>query len=291
MPRIAPDGCSPRRGRWSRFARRCAAALAAGLFAASALPVAAAQPRAPTVETHDGDDPFYCAERKLGHWFYCSRPRPTPDDAATPQASPTPSAAELVEAITKQLRELKARAILEPTAPNITAYIRFQREQLNRASLFSDVWQRAIWQDPSLDYTLERPVGTLAKRAWSDARHAERDDVMRKLSQRYGLFYFFAASCGACETMSPIVRAVAQTWRIELRAISTDGGPSKHFERYTVETNQRARMGLEPRITPAVVLWDSRALRAIPIGYGVMSADELQDRIYLLTTKDPGRDY
>lgn len=291
MPRVASDSCPARRGRWSRFARRCAAVLAAGLFVATTVPTAAAPDRAPSVDTHDGDDRFYCAERKLGRWFYCSLPSPQPDEAAKPQAPPQTSAVERLEVITGELRELKARAILEPTAPNITAYIRFQREQLNRASLFSDVWQRAIWQDPSLDYTLERPVGTLAKRAWSDARHAERDDVMRKLSQRYGLFYFFAASCGACETMSPIVRSVAQTWRIELRAISTDGGSSKHFERYTVETNQRARMGLEPRITPAVVLWDSRALRAIPIGYGVMSADELQDRIYLLTTKEPGRDY
>ena len=291
MPRIAPEGCPAPRGSGLCIVRRCGAAIGAALLALAAVPSAAAPARAPAVDTHDGDDPFYCAERKLGRWFYCSPPSPAPADAAKPQAPPQTSAAERLEAITGELRELKARAILEPTAPNITAYIRFQREQLDRASLFSDVWQRAIWQDPSLDYTLERPVGTLAKRAWSDARHAERDEVMRKLSQRYGLFYFFAASCGACEVMSPIVRAVAQTWRIELRAISTDGGPSKHFERYTVETNQRARMGLEPRITPAVVLWDSRALRAIPIGYGVMSADELQDRIYLLTTKDPGRDY
>ncbi len=257
---------------------------------ATALPASAAPPASPTVETHDGEDPFYCQDRKLGTWFYCAKPKPAAKiDARAPANAQT--AAVQLEAITAQLRELKARAILEPTKPNITAYIRFQREQLDRASLFSDVWQRAIWQDPSLDYTLQRPVGTLAKRAWTDARSSERDQVMRTLSRRYGLFYFFASTCGACEVMSPIIRSVAATWHIELRAISTDGGPSKHFERYTAETNQRVRMGLEPRITPAVVLWDAAKSRAIPIGYGVMSADELQDRIYLLTTKDPGRDY
>lgn len=31
--------------------------------------------------------------------------------------------------------------------------------------------------------------------------------------------------------------------------------------------------------------------RPIPIGYGVLSADELQDRIYLLTSKEAGHDY
>jgi conjugal transfer pilus assembly protein TraF len=173
----------------------------------------------------------------------------------------------------------------------VTAYIRFQREQLDRASLFSDVWQRAIWQDPDLDYTLQRPVSTLGKRQWQDARSSERDTVMGNLSQRYGLFYFFAQSCGACEVMSPIVQGVASTWHITVRAISTDGGPSRHFPNYTVETNQRTRMGLEPKVTPAVVLWDAAKGRAIPVGYGVMSADELQDRIYLLTSKEAGRDY
>ena len=72
--------------------------------------------------------------------------------------------------VTAELRELKARAILDPTPANVTAYIRYQRAQLDRASLFGDVWQRAIWQTPEIDYTLQRPVGTLAKRGTGAAR-------------------------------------------------------------------------------------------------------------------------
>ena len=232
-------------------------------------------------------DSFYCEERRLGYWFYCERPKPPEQDVPASAASATSQ----LDAITATLRELKAKAILEPTAANVTAYIRFQRAQLDRASLFSDVWQRAIWQDPELDYTLQRPVSTLGKRQWQDSRSAERNAAMARLSERYGLFYFFAQSCGACEVMSPIVQGIASTWHIAVRAISTDGGPSRHFPNYTVETNQRGRMGLEPKITPAVVLWDAQTGRPIPIGYGVMSADELQDRIYLLTSKEAGRDY
>jgi conjugal transfer pilus assembly protein TraF len=114
---------------------------------------------------------------------------------------------------------------------------------------------------------------------------------MAHLGDRYGLFYFFAQTCGACEVMSPIVKAVADRWQLTVRAISTDGGPSRHFPNYTVENGQRPRMGLEPKITPALVLWDSEAKRAIPIGYGILSADELQDRIFLLTSKEAGHDY
>jgi conjugal transfer pilus assembly protein TraF len=258
-----------------------------GLLAAAATPLRAEEP--PAVQTAEQQDSFYCHERKLGYWFYCARPKAEKPQTEVPQKPE--SATEQLDTVTATLRELKAKAILEPTPANVTAYIRFQREQLDRASLFSDVWQRAIWQDPELDYTLQRPVSTLGKRQWQDDRNAERDAAMARLSQRYGLFYFFAQSCGACEVMSPIVLGVASRWRITMRAISTDGGPSRHFPGYTVETNQRARLGLEPKITPAVVLWDAVKNRPIPIGYGVMSADELQDRIYLLTSKEAGRDY
>jgi len=268
----------------NRPARRLpAACLTLAILLTTAAPAYAQEP--PLVATGDGQDSFYCEKRRLGYWFYCTRPRPS--ETPEPAAPPAPSATSQLDAITAQLRELKAKAILEPTPANVTAYIRFQREQLDRASLFSDVWQRAIWQDPELDYTLQRPVST----QWQDARSAERNAVMAQLGARYGLFYFFAQSCGACEVMSPIVQSVASTWHIAVRAISTDGGPSRHFPNYTVETNQRTRMGLEPKVTPAVVLWDALKGQAIPIGYGVMSADELQDRIYLLTSKEAGRDY
>ncbi|MCC6479005.1 MAG: conjugal transfer protein TraF [Sphingomonadaceae bacterium] len=264
-------------------------ALLALTIAASATSAALAQVPQPPTDTIEARDAFYCEERKLGYWFYCEKPKPEPE-TQTPTL-PSESAVTRLDAITAELRELKARAILEPSPANVTAYIRLQRAQLDRASLFSDVWQRAIWQDPGLDYTLQRPVSTLGKRQWQDARTAERNAVMANLSKRYGLFYFFAQSCGACNVMSPIVRSVTTNWGMTVRAISTDGGPSAQFPDYIVETNQRAKMGLEPRVTPAVVLWDALKGRPIPIGYGVMSADELQDRIYLLTQKEAGHDY
>lgn len=247
---------------------------------------------AQSLESAGSADALYCQKRKLGYWFYCSKPGPKDDEEAkTAPSAPPPSAAERLDAVTRQLRELKARAILEPSQENVTGYIRFQREQLDRASLFSDVWQRAIWQQPDLDYTLQRPVSTLAKRQWQDSRNGARNSVMANLGKRYGLFYFFAQSCGACEVMSPIVKSVSSRWKLTVRAISTDGGPSRHFPKYSVETGQRTKMGLEPKITPALVLWDALKNRPIPIGYGILSADELQDRIYLLTSKEVGHDF
>jgi len=234
------------------------------------------------------DDPFYCQERHLGTWFYCTRPKPK---EATPATPPAPTASEQLDQVTAELRELKAKAILDPSETNIEAYIRFQRAQLDRSSMFADMWQRAVWQHPDLDYTLQRPVSTLAKRQWIDNRKTDKDAALAALGQRYGIFYFFAQSCAACDVFSPILKSVADSHGIHVMAISTDGGPSSTFHNYVVDSGQRERMGLHDNVTPAVILFDTATQRALPIGYGVMAADELMDRIFALTATQPGKDY
>lgn len=231
----------------------------------------------------------WCEQRKLGSYFYCSKPKPKEKPA---QAAPAPSsAAERLDAITQDLREKKAKAILEPTEENIAAYVKFQREQLDRSSHFADQWQRLLWQDPELDYTLERPVGTLAKRLFTDARKVNRETALAHLSERYGLFYFFASDCGACTIFSPILKSVADSSKLTVMAVSTDGGPSEHFPKYVVDSGQRERMGVPTKAVPAVVLFDTQTKTAIPVGYGVLAADELMERIFVLTEKEVGSDY
>lgn len=261
------------------------AAPAALLVASNAAVFAA---NADGVEVDHREDALYCQERKLGTWFYCEEPKEAPRTAAVPRAS----SREQLAAISVELEELKARAILEPSAENVTAYVRYQREQLDRSSLFADVWQRALWQDPSLDYTLQRPVSTLGKRAWIDQRKADRDLVMAQLSRRYGVFYFYASSCGACDIFAPILKAVSDKFEMAVLAVSMDGGPSSIFSNYVVDSGQYERLGLgTERQVPALVLFDSVTKQPMPIGYGILSQDEIMDRVFQLTQVQAGSDY
>lgn len=269
--------------------------LAAGLPAAVlgqdvAGPTPAGQSRATSADAASpAGDEFYCRQRKLGTWFYCDRPKPSSPDRSP--SSPTAPAAQQLAAIGRELDELKARAILEPSEENVTAYIRFQREQLDRASTFSDQWQRTIWQNPDLDYTLQRPVSTLGKRAWLDNRSAEEDQALARLSERYGIFYFYAQSCGACDIFAPILKALADKSGFSVVAVSMDGGPNKTFPNYVVDVGQHERMGLKNRATPALVLFDTATKRPIPIGTGILTADEIRERIFTLTNTKVGSDF
>ena len=236
-----------------------------------------------------GQDPFYCGERKLGTWFYCERPK-VPDKTKASAAATVPYRKQL-DQIGAQLEELKAKAILEPTPDNVIAYVRYQREQLDRASTFTDVWERAIWQHSDLDYTLQRPVDTLGKTAWLAQRKTDQEAVMASLSERYGLFLFYSASCGACDVFAPIVRSLADKYNISVLAVSMDGGPNANFPRFVVNHGQYQKMGLSGGQVPALVLFDTYLKKPIPIGYGVMAEDEVMSRIFTLTSVKPGSDF
>lgn len=234
-------------------------------------------------------DAFYCGERKLGTWFYCEKPKPNPSERKA--AQPAQSAAEQLAAIGKELDEKKARAILDPTPENVSSYISYQRQQLNRASSFADMWRRSIWQNPELDYTLQRPVNQLGKRTWLDTRTADKNRVLGSISKRYGVFYFYSSACAACEVFGPIMRSVSDRFGLTVMAVSLDGGPSKTFPNFTVDTGQYRAMGMQGGQVPALVLFDTVTKRPMPIGYGVMAADEVMDRIFTLTSVEPGSDF
>jgi conjugal transfer pilus assembly protein TraF len=245
---------------------------------------------APAASAAPDQDPFYCGERKLGTWFYCERPQ-DPDRAAQHPGASSPTYRQQLDQVGRRLEELKAKAIIEPTTDNIVAYIRYQRQQLDRASTFTDVWQRAIWQHPELDYTLQRPVDSIGKTAWLDQRKTDQEAVMANLSARYGLFFFYSASCGACEVFSPIVRSLADKYHLSVLPVSMDGGPNKSFPRFAVNRGQYEKMGLSGGQVPALVLFDTYLKKPIPIGYGAMAEDEVMQRIFDLTSVKPGSDY
>ena len=95
-------------------------------------------------------------EAPLGWHFYCDRDEKKDEETQAGQ-TPPPSAKERIHSLRKALEDARAQAILEPTPQNVTAYLRLQQEALQSAAAFSDAFRRAVWANPSLDYTLRRP--------------------------------------------------------------------------------------------------------------------------------------
>ena len=235
----------------------------------------------------------------LGWHFYCDRreeemesQRAEPaSDQPDPSPDPAQSASKRIEAMRKALEEARAEAILNPTPENVTAYLRLQQETLQRAAVFSDAFRRTVWATPELDYTLRRPVGALAKQVWSDGRREARDAVLAGLSERYGLIYLGQGACAGCRVFGPLLRAFATRHGLDVLAVSLDGGALEGWPGAVPDNGRAARLGLGNAPVPALALFDTKTQRVVPVGFGVMAEDEMAERIYALTSLEPGHDY
>ena len=230
----------------------------------------------------------------LGWHFYCDRNREDAEEDAPrtppPPARPSNPMEQILE-MRQALEEARARAILEPNAENVTAYLHLQKEALQRAASFSDAFRRTVWASPDLDYTLKRPVGALAKKLWSDERRAERAAVLARLGERYGLIYLGNAKCPGCRVFGPLLRAFALRHGLDVLAVSLTGEPLEGWPEAVPDQGRAARLGLKSRVVPAVFLYDTRTGRALPVSFGVVAEDQLAERIFVLTAREVGHDY
>ena len=207
------------------------------------------------------------------------------------EAAPVDSATAKILAMRQRLEERRAAAVLDPSAENVVAYLRLQQEALQRASAFSDAFRRAVWATPELDYTLKRPVGALAKQLWSDERRDVRDGVLAELGERYGLIYLGDAGCAGCRVFGPLLRAFALRHGLDVLAVSLTGEPLEGWPEAVPDNGRAARLGLGGVPVPAVVLFDTETGRALPVAFGVIAEDQLAERLFVLTSLEPGHDY
>ena len=242
----------------------------------------------------------------LGWHFYCDRVEPEEVSEAEAGKTPMPNnsqtqpaetedqeetAVSQIQKIRKELEEARAAAILDPTPEKVADYLHRQKLALEKASTFSDVFRRTVWMTPELDYTLKRPVGALAKRLWSDERRAERDGVLVKLGERYGLIYLGEAGCAGCRVFGPLLRVFSMRHGLDVLAVSLGGGPLEGWPEAVPDNGRAGRLGLGGAPLPAVVLFDTMTKKVLPVGFGVLAEDQLAERIFLSVSREIGDDY
>lgn len=218
------------------------------------------------------------APRKTGNDF---------EDAGDPQAAGDPL--DQLKRLQETVARAEAKAVLYPTPENVTEYLRLNQWQLDQSSRFSDVWRRVVWQNPELDYSLRRPVSNLAVHEYQDGRRADRTEAVARVAASHGLFFFFKGSCPYCHAFGPILRRFSERYGIEVLPVSLDGGTLPEFPDPRRDTRVASELGVST--VPSLFLVDPQQRNVIPLGSGVMSADELAERIYVLTQTAPGRDY
>lgn len=217
---------------------------------------------------------------------------------AKPPAEPPKKAAKAKKPYTQltnkelgaEIERLLAVAVEKQTPEAVKEYMFLQQYAMDRASSFSDVFRRTVWTTPELDYSLRsRPTNAIALAAYDQQRDGKRASVSNQLGKTHGVFFFFRGSCTYCHQLAPILKMYQRMYGVEVFPVSIDGGTMPEFP--NARPDNGASQNLNITAVPAVFLADKRTGQIQPIGYGVMSLEEIVNRVYVLTSTEPGQEY
>lgn len=247
------------------------------------------------------DNKFWQTRRE--GWFWYRNP---PAAVQVPQAMPAPPAGSVPQAprITNapttalpekslkdieefenfqfKLESLRKVAIINPTPQNVREYMVHERMAYKQATVFAQVQQTLNWVDPvfaeqSADL---RPVNSTAMRVWDQQRIESKRAFVTRLAKTHGLYLFLRSDCAYCHVFSPLIKRFGQQTGMTVFPVTLDGGGNADFPTPVPDNGMAARLGI--KIVPALVLAEPSMRDFQVLSFGVLSEEEILDRIYAL---------
>lgn len=194
------------------------------------------------------------------------------------------------KAMQKELKDLREIAIVDPTYNNVKSYISYQLKVQKKAAVFTDVWKRAIWQTPELNYGVKHTVNNVGKQVALKEEDSEQLKTLKELSaDGWGLFFFYRSTCGYCHRMAPSMKMINDNG-IKVIPVSMDGKPLSNLDiKFYRDDGQSQKLGVS--VTPSVYLVNTNTKLVVPVSFGIVSYYELLKRIYVIVKTKPGENY
>lgn len=238
-------------------------------------------------------DPFY-ADKARG-WFWHEqmeeeapppKPQMPPPPAPAPQekpkepeppkvAAPPEPAPFSVDWFQKNLKQLRNKAIDDPTPENVTAMLAAERVMRDKATALSAAAQQVMKTTPWLDENARAPATTFGVNA---SKQMVSDNTARwgkLLGKQTAIWFFFRSDCPYCKAEIPVLKFLERTYGFTIMPISLDGKIIPGFDpRWVVRNDKGQAESLNVSVTPTLFI--ARPPRDVaPLAYGLTSADEI----------------
>jgi conjugal transfer pilus assembly protein TraF len=219
----------------------------------------------------------YYAQHAIGwHWY------DDPKLAAKADNKVTVNPILQMQALKQTVEWTLDKAILDPTVENVKAYIVLQNAISQRADQFSRVWQWALLQGPHLDFSLVHPTNQIGRAVYLDALTDQQDQAIKALAKQRGLFFFYHSQCPYCQRFAPIVKSFSERYGMPVVPITTDGIALPEFPNSRSDQGQAQKF--QVRAQPALFTVDPYTHQAVPVAYGLISEQDLRQRILNIAT-------
>lgn len=242
----------------------------------------------------DEVEPRHAINRGQEGWFWYKDPRevrkpkqvPAPP-AAEPASAPKHPALLAHEALQRELTESLQIATMEPTEENIKRFLQAWHDARKRSSDFADIGRSVAWANPQFSRVLDggRPTNPVAMRVFDQDKSSVAERRVAALSKTHGIFFVFRSDCKYCHAFAPVLKEFQEKYGFKVLPISLDGMGLPQYPDAKQDNGMVARLIADMRLKPgefrtpftALVRPDQREL--MPLGFGVMSGDELVERI------------
>lgn len=232
-------------------------------------------------------------------WYPPPKADRPPEDKSEPAKPVDPAKPKTIYEMTtskdvqEELNRLLDVAIFNPSEKNMYDYLKAKAYVLGKASNFTDIGRRAVWQNGELDYNARIPGATFARFERAANLASKRDTAMVNLAKDYGMLFFFSSECIYCKTMANVLNEIKRRHSMELLGVSVDGGGIEGLSNWRPDNgiSMMVTRGEGIQTVPALYLVARSNKEIIPIGVGSMAVEEVLDRIYTLTQTKPGDNF
>ena len=224
----------------------------------------------------DAHAQFYDGHSEGWHW-YANPKEETEEERSKNKKQPSVDPVEQMKTLRATIERALDTAILQPTDSNVKNYIDLQNRLGNQSSLFADVWQRVLLENPSLNYALIHPTNNLAKQVDIDLQHKKEEVAIAKLAKEGGLFFFYSSSCAYCRKFAPILKNFSLNYNISVIPITLDGRFLPEFPNSEVDKGQAAKFNVS--VEPSLFAVNPYTGKAYPVSQGLVSEYDLRKRI------------
>ena len=231
---------------------------------------------------------FY--EDKARGWFWYEDPFLEEEDDVKeikkenllPESLPAePNYGKQLQQYKKSLEDKKAKALMSPTYSHVKDYMVAQKDMSDRASVFSEQWQRVVLTNPSLNPEVKNPTSQVMRHVKNDEERTHKEELLSNVSKRYGLFLFVSSNCAYCKAFAPIVNVFSKKYGFEVMVIQTRGLVDSDIEQIFPKVLKNNGMveafGIEG--TPALMAYSAQDDDLIPVSFGATTLDVLESNM------------
>jgi len=222
--------------------------------------------------------------RKAEGWAWYEDVKKTPQGKEREEEGGSPSSEDLspserMKDVQEGLEDKKALAVLEPTVENVGEYIKAQHEVLEQTDKFTQSWAKFILLHPEYDNTIKYPTAQYSNQVYKKQKRDAKNALFNELSKDHGFFFFFKGEEMLSQAFAGVVKMFADRFDWSVLPVSLDGYSVSEFPDAHINTAMVENLGVE--ITPALYVYSVSDEEFIPVAFGAISIDALEDHIVL----------